>query len=131
MKLWTDYLINSQAIDSIYHGDRSTLSSVDIHEIIFHRDGPKISIRLNLNSYPKSPPKKWVMQKFNTVQIVLSLLEIKDVTFSGWVNTNYIANIEIDDMNGEVNIKIDNSALKLNVKAGFLDIESITAYLKN
>ncbi len=131
MKLWTDYLINSQAIDLIYHGDGPTLNNVDIHEVVFHRDGPKISIRMNLDSYPKDPPKKWLVQKFNTVQVILSLLGVNDVQMSGWVNTNYIADIEIDDVNGGINIKIDNCDLKLNVKARFLSVQSITAYMKN
>ncbi|WP_148873207.1 Imm50 family immunity protein [Serratia marcescens] len=109
MKLWTDYLIHSQAINAIYHGHGPTLKNVNIHEIIFNRDGPKISIRLNLNCYPKNPPKKWLAQKFNTTQITLSLMNIKEAQISGWVNTKYIADIEVDGVDDEINIKINSS----------------------
>lgn len=56
MKSWTEYLVSSKYIDSIYHENKPSLNNVNIHEIIFHRDGPKISIRMNLNEYPETPP---------------------------------------------------------------------------
>mgnify|MGYP003365298543 CR=1 FL=1 len=58
MNLWTNHLVSTQYIDSIYHSNKPGLNKVDIHEINFHRDGPKISIRINLNDYPENPPKK-------------------------------------------------------------------------
>ncbi|RJT46685.1 Imm50 family immunity protein [Rahnella woolbedingensis] len=130
MKLWTDYLVDSQHIDSIYHDDKPSLNNVDIHEIIFHRDGPKISIRMNLNEYPSSPPKKWVLQKFNTVQLTLTLIDIKDVNMSGWINTNYVADASIEIINDNIFMKLDSVSLKFIAKAKFMDVESIVSYMK-
>ncbi|MFU2316565.1 Imm50 family immunity protein [Rahnella sp. PCH160] len=130
MKPWTDYLVNARHIDSIYHKDKPSLNNVDIHEVIFHRDGPKISIRMNLNEFPTSPPPKWVAQKFNTVQIILTLVDIGDVSMSGWVDTNYIANITIEQVNGKICMNVSNASLKLVIKSSFMDIESVAAYTR-
>ncbi|AVF33731.1 Imm50 family immunity protein [Rahnella sikkimica] len=130
MKPWTDYLVNSKYIDSIYHKDKPSLHNVDIHEVIFHRDGPKISIRMNLNEFPVSPPPKWVEQKFNTVQIILTFVDIYDVSMSGWVDTNYIANLTIEKSNEKVCLNVRSANLNLGIKASFIDIESITAYMR-
>lgn len=130
MKLWTDYLVSSQHIDSIYHTDKPNLNNVDIHEIIFHRDGPKISIRLNLNEYPSHPPKKWVSQKFNTVQITLTFLDIKEMSMSGWINTHYVADIIIEKIDNAICIHVNSTNLKLMVSAKYIDIDSIVAYMK-
>lgn len=131
MKLWTDYLISSKYIDSIYHENKPNLNNVDIHEIIFHRDGPKVSIRMNLNEYPENPPKKWLFQKFNTVQLTLALIDIKEVSMSGWVDTNYIADVKIDKIDEGVCVNLTGINLNLMVRASYIDVESIVAYIKN
>lgn len=131
MNLWTDYLVNPQYINSIYHEDKPNLNNVDIHEIVFHRDGPKISIRMNLKEYPNIPPKKWTIQKFNTVQIILTLVDIEYVNMSGWIDTTYTADISIEKIDGVIHFDLNGIDVKLVVKSKFIDIESITAYLKN
>ncbi|MCU6243896.1 immunity 50 family protein [Enterobacter asburiae] len=52
----------------MFNEEEPSLYNVDIHDIVFHRDGPCISIRFNLRDYPSSPPKKWRLQKYNTIQ---------------------------------------------------------------
>jgi hypothetical protein len=131
MKIWTDYLLDSKYLDSIFQEEKPCLSKVDIHGIVFHRDGPKISIRMNLNEYPAIPPRKWVLQRFNTVQLTLALIDIKDVTMSGWVDSSYIADVTIGEINGDISICVSGGNLKLAVRASFIDIDGVSAYMKN
>ncbi|CAO95916.1 Imm50 family immunity protein [Erwinia tasmaniensis] len=130
MSHWFELLVNSQAIKSIYGDETPSLKGVDVHSLLLHRDGPKLSIKLNLNEYPSLPPKKWNVQKFNTVQIVLSFLDLKSVKISGWVDTIYSVDININIENGLVILNIDDKDLKLTAEASFLDLEAITAYSK-
>ncbi|MFP2424293.1 Imm50 family immunity protein [Pseudescherichia vulneris] len=131
MKPWTDYLIDSKKIDSIYHVDKPSLDEIDVHELIFHRDGPKISIIFNLKEYPSKPPQKWAVQKFNVVQIKLSLIDIECVDMSGWVDTTYTAYVNIHKIDGLIHFNLNGTNLKLSLRAMFMDVESITAYMKN
>lgn len=131
MNPWTDYLVNSHYINAIYHENKPSLNNVDIHEIIFHRDGPKITIRMNLEKYPDAPPKKWIIQKFNTVQITLSLIDVECVNMSGWVDTTYAASINIEKKDGKINFVLKGLNIKLMAKSSFIDIETIAAYTKS
>ncbi|WP_448886375.1 Imm50 family immunity protein [Citrobacter telavivensis] len=130
MMSWTTYLVDSRYIDSIYHTDKPNLNEVDVHEVIFHRDGPKVSIILNLKEYPNAPPAKWVAQKFNTVQIKIALIDIEKVEMSGWIDTTYIACVDIKKTDGKINFNVIGVNLRLSVEAKFMDIESISAYMK-
>ena len=115
MKSWTAHLVDSQHIDSIYHADIPDLNEVDIHEIVFNRDGPTISITLNLNEYPINPPQKWVDQKFNTVQVKIALIDIEGVELSGWINTTYIARVDINKTDEKITLNLTSDDLKLSV----------------
>lgn len=131
MSHWFELLVNSQSIKSIYGDETPSLKNVDVHSLLLHRDGPKLSMKFNLNEYPSSPPKKWNAQEFNTVQIVLSFLDLKSVEMSGWVDTIYSVDINISFENGRVILKVVDGDFKLAAESIFLDLESITAYTKS
>ncbi|WP_370664125.1 Imm50 family immunity protein [Candidatus Pantoea soli] len=97
---------------------------------MFKRDGPTVSIKLNLNEYPTKPPKKWEVQKFNTVQIVLSFLGVKSINMSGWVYTNYSMNLVVSRKNELISLSAKKDDFEINLESGFVDIDSISAYLK-
>lgn len=82
-------------------------------------------------STQKPLPKKWFFQKFNTVQLTLTLIDIKEVSMSGWVDTNHIADVKIDKVDGVICVSLNGINLKLNVRANFIDVESMVAYIKN
>ena len=50
----------------------------------FQRDGSAVTLRLDLPNFPEHPPKKWVEQEANTVQIKLMLIDIQSLSLSGW-----------------------------------------------
>lgn len=131
MSFWTDLLIDKKQINSIYGDELPSLERTDLHEVIFHRDGPKITLRFNLDKYPNNPPKKWVMQEFNTAQVQLTLLDVKDVTLSGWVGTNYIVDIHVEKCNSLISLCVKNDIFSLKIKSGFIEVTSISAYILN
>ncbi|MEI7378206.1 Imm50 family immunity protein [Dickeya chrysanthemi] len=128
---WTDFLIDKMKVSSIFGDERPCLNNVDLHEVLFHRDGPKVVLRFNLDSYPLKPPKKWVLNKYNTVQLQLSCIDVKDVSLSGWVETKYLSSISIFKSDGLINVCVKSEPFSLNIVSSFLDVSSVTAYLKN
>lgn len=130
MTNWIEFIVNSQPIKSIYGDCAPSLNNVEIHSIIFHRDGPTVSIKLNLNEYPLKPPKKWEIQRFNTVQIVLSFSGVKSVSMSGWVYTNYSMNLVVSKENELISLSARKNDFELKLESSFIDVDSISAYLK-
>ncbi|TQC41911.1 hypothetical protein EEB14_51975 [Rhodococcus sp. WS4] len=81
---WVDFLHDSQAIRSIYGADLPSLSDIDLHEVRLERRGASVFLRFDLDEYPASPPKKWIAQRANTVQLELQFSDVGDLTLSGW-----------------------------------------------
>jgi len=131
MNSWIDTLVDKKKVTSIFNGEEPSLYNVDIHDIVFHRDGPRISIRFNLRNYPSSPPKKWRLQKYNTVQMQLTAIDVKDVKLSGWSRTNYIVNLIVSKENGFVYIRASDGDFDLYIESSFLDISSVSAYIRS
>ncbi|ELY2798376.1 hypothetical protein SNN58_003269 [Cronobacter dublinensis] len=128
MGSWTDVLVDKIKVSSIFKEEEPSLYNIDIHEIIFHRDGPKITLRFNLENYPSDPPKKWVLQKFNTVQLQLTALDINEVKFSGWEKTNYNLDLNISKCDDLIVISARDDVFCLYIKASYLSVSSISAY---
>ncbi|WP_105687512.1 Imm50 family immunity protein [Cronobacter dublinensis] len=128
MGSWTDVLVDKSKVSSIFKEEEPSLCNIDIHEIIFHRDGPKITLRFNLKNYPSDPPKKWVLQKFNTVQLQLTALDINEVKFSGWEKTNYSLDLNISKCDDLIVISARDDVFCLYIKASYLSVSSISAY---
>ncbi|EIX6435748.1 hypothetical protein MKU92_004791 [Salmonella enterica] len=128
MNSWIDLLIDNRKISSIFKEEEPSLCNVELHEVIFHRDGPKITLRFNITNYPSDPPKKWLMQKCNTVQLQLTAIDVKEVNLSGWEKTNYILNINISRLDDFIVISAKDDVFCLYIRSAYLDIFSVTAY---
>lgn len=48
MNNWIEFIVNSQPIKFIYGDCTPSLNNVEVHSILFNRDGPTVSIKLNL-----------------------------------------------------------------------------------
>lgn len=124
---WTGLLINPQGIRSIFPITDGLLDSVELHDIKLDRSGPTIVLRFNLEAYPENPPKKWEMQGFNCVQLELRLIDVTAVSINGWSNVSNIR-LEMESMNGEINVRGANEFFKFEICAKFANIGKIWAY---
>jgi len=128
MSSWIDFLIDKRNISSIFTDKEPSLHNVNLHDVVFHRDGPSITLRFNITSYPSKPPKKWIMQKCNVVQLQLTAIDIEEVNLSGWKKTSYILDINISKENGFIIISAIDGVFSLYIKTKFIDISSVSAY---
>ncbi|ASW01025.1 Imm50 family immunity protein [Paraburkholderia aromaticivorans] len=85
MSHWTDFLVDKRKVTFIYGEDFPSLDKVNVHDVTFHRDGPTVTFRIDLRDYPLSPPKNWVENKFNTVQIQLSCSGVRYSSLQGGI----------------------------------------------
>ena len=82
---WVDLILDSRSIRAIFCDMDPSLDSVDLLEVRLDRQGGSLFLNLDLADYPAVPPKKWLAQKANTVQIELELSSILTVSIAGWV----------------------------------------------
>jgi len=84
-------------------------------------------LRFDLYKFPVSPPKKWVSQGFNTVQISLRLLGVEDIRLSGW-SSNCFIDINLTRIDGRIRLNTSNGPLLLEVTADLALLSSISTY---
>ncbi|MGW0177288.1 Imm50 family immunity protein [Rhodococcus sp. NPDC003322] len=124
---WVDLLLDNRSIRAIFGDVDPSLDSVDLHEVRLDRQGGSLILNLDLADYPAVPPKKWVAQEANTVQIELELSPVHSVTIEGW-GTEMGTHIEIA-RNAEGRIELTcRDVPRIKVTAEWLSLRKIGAY---
>jgi Immunity protein 50 len=123
---WIKYVGNKQSVESIF-SKAPSLAEVRLHEIRLHQDGPRISLRLDLNEFPDNPPPKWVVGKFNRAQLTLVLIDINDFQMNGW-NRNNIGELILEGRDEGIKLKFVGQFLRIDCFAQFLEVEKISGY---
>ncbi|MGB1204809.1 MAG: Imm50 family immunity protein [Chitinophagales bacterium] len=126
--MWTQFLLNNKGIHTIFSKIPS-LNEVEIFALNFDRNCSSLNMVVELKDYPIHPPKKWVASKYNTVQLVFSLIDISHIELSSWNTENYVS-IKIEKSNDRLLLETLGN-IKLKVGFGFLDLKKISAYQKN
>lgn len=123
---WLTLLTNKSPIESIFREEQPDLDDVDLHEVVIHRDGPKVTLVFDLNTFPTSPPKKWLIGKFNKVQIRLIAFSVQEFSMNHVKVKNRVS-INITKEGESIRLKTNEIPL-LNILAEHLILEKISAY---
>jgi hypothetical protein len=128
--MWHELSENPQMLSAFYN-NVPQLDSVEIHEILLHRDGPLLKVRFEMPIFPDKPPDSWLKQGFNTAQLVVDFWSISDLAIQGWSTTN-IGNLRIEKI-ADLNLllTIISPDFKLSAKAMFFRCAKITGYIKS
>jgi hypothetical protein len=123
---WTELLRNAKPIEFVY-SVTPPLKGVRMYEIRLHQDGPCISLRFDLSQFPDPPPQKWSEGHFNTAQLTLVLIDVRDVQIDGWGLDN-IGDIDLKEANAGVQFSFTSSSSRVLCHAQFVDIEKLSGY---
>jgi hypothetical protein len=107
-----------------------SLEGLELHELLLHRDGPRLTLKANLPCFPDAPPDRWVRQGYNKVSIQLDFWGIQSVNISGW-STNMVVDIQIERINGsEISVAANSreSQTRFSAVCQFFRIAHITGY---
>ena len=124
---WTESLLDAAPVKAIYGSNPPLLEGIDLHEINLHRDGPRVLLRFDLPNFPTHPPQKWASVGFNRVQIRLMALDVQLLEIAG-LQSNMKIDLSIRKEGALVCIRADNGAVRLQLAAESLIVESISAY---
>ena len=123
---WTDCLDSKTLIENLYPVPPS-LNGVRVLEVDLHQDGPKLSMRIDLNEFPDPPPKKWVTNGFNRAQITLTFLAIKSLKINGWSRNN-IVNVVVEPRSDCMSLSVRGQGTEIDGVFSFVHVERISAY---
>lgn len=126
---WTDLVLDAAPVKAIFGSTTPSLEGVDLHEINFHRDGPRVLLRFDLQEFPVRPPRKWASAGFNRVQIRLMAVGVQRLEVSG-LRPNMKTDLSINKEGHLFRIHADNGTVRLELTAQSLIVEGITAYLE-
>jgi hypothetical protein len=92
--MWYELAENPLAIINVYHSP-PILEGLALSELTLHYNGPRLTIKAELNPFPDNPPIRWVRERYNKVQVQLDFWEISSINVSSW-STEMIINLQIN-----------------------------------
>lgn len=122
---WHEALENRQAISSLF-GSEEDLSSIELHEIVTHRDGPLLRLRFDVTPIPKTLPRSWPSET-NKVQLRLAAWGIVALQIKGW-GTSVTGQLSVTDENEGKVLRLHSEACEIEATCAFLRIEGIIPF---
>lgn len=126
MFTWLDNLVDARAVRAIFGATVPSLTGVVLHEVCLHRDGPRAVLRFDLPEFPEKPPRKWLEQGLDQVQIQLMLVGVRDFSMQGWSNSPVI-DLSIVRNDG-ITASGVGDAVHIGMSADAVLVASISAY---
>ena len=123
---WTNYLQDASRLKSIYSSDPE-LKGVRLHEVRLHQDGPRVSLRIDLNTFPSKPPQKWACNHFNRVQITLALYDVTEIRINGF-GLNNIGDVNISQNDSIIFFEFIDEGTQLICRCKYILLDDISAY---
>jgi hypothetical protein len=80
--MWCSLCDNPQALERLYTSNDG-LDLVDLHEVVLHRDGPRLQMIFDLARFPDRPSQRWDPEA-NTLQVQVSAWGVKSLRLEGW-----------------------------------------------
>jgi hypothetical protein len=127
MDVWTENLVEATALEAIYGRDTPSLEGINLHGIDIQRDGPRVTLRFDLREFPKQPPKKWEISRFNRVQLRLLAVGVSELQING-LQSSCILDLNITEEKGAIRLSADSDAMKIDIVTEHLIIDSVSAY---
>jgi hypothetical protein len=125
---WVRCLDNSKPIDAIF-SDSPSLANVRVHEVVLHQDGPRLSVRFDLNDFPRSAARKWISAGFNCVQLTLVFIGVRSLTIRGW-STDNMVDVEISKGESTGRMAMCGRRTAVNAEFDFVEVEKVAGYCK-
>ncbi|MGX1810000.1 Imm50 family immunity protein [Nocardia sp. NPDC055321] len=126
---WLDLVVDPQPIRSVFKESEPSLTGISLQSLCMHRDGPRVTLRVDLSSYPDNPPAKWVQRQANTVQVELMFVGVTEWSIQG-IGVDSILSLDVSRIGGGIHATTGpDSVPQIIITAGALLVSSISAYL--
>ena len=121
---------NPKVIEAIFGNDVFTLEGVVFCKTEINYQDSSIYAYIVLSDFPSKPPKKWVLQKFNTAQLVLRIFDIQEFSSKGFFESGMPVKVMLIPKDGLITFSIveENELLYFNVRGKGVYVDRIEGY---
>jgi hypothetical protein len=124
--LWTELLENEKALGMFT--SEPSLDGVVLSRLVLDREGPTVTMMVQMRDYPAFPPPKWRLEEHNAVLIELQAMAVNHVVAHGWTSENRVS-ISIERIaDGNLQIRAFGEALEIELRCGWLRVAGVTPY---
>lgn len=124
--MWTQLLENPSALGMF--AAEPSLEDVLLNHLVLDREGPTVTITVQLRDYPDKPPAKWHAQKHNAVTTDLQALGVEHLLVRGWTVDNLVS-IAIERLpNKKLKIRVSSKSVGIELLCGWLRVVAVTPY---
>ena len=126
--MWYEVCLNPAAMTHLYEVP-PPLDRVEVHEVILHRDGPRLTLRIELPAFPDNPPPRWP-EGANAAQVTLDLWGVSGFEQKGWGLTNRGALALGRNGDSEITFSFESESAYIRGKCEMARISRVSAYVK-
>jgi hypothetical protein len=121
---WTAAVANPQALAQL-PGDVGA-QPVDLHEVIVHRDGPRVRLRFDVAAVPQPLPARWDGDA-NRTQVQLACFGVSALTLSGFTTT-MCGRLTMRPAAGAWEVEFRAGDVVLTLHTSLVRVESLSGY---
>ena len=121
---WTVAVSNPQALVQLPSdiGARP----IDLHEVILHRDGPRVRLRFDVDAVPHPLPARWDGDA-NRTQLQLACFGVSAFTLSG-ITTTMSGRLTMQPVGAAWDVEFRGGDVELSLRALLVRVESLSGY---
>jgi len=106
-----------------------SLEAATLTKLLIDRDGPTVTISMQIRDYPSDPPARWRMHQHNAVMIEVQAMGVEDVSIAGWSTDNKVS-ILVERLPGRIRIQASGEGTDIEIRCGWLRIAGVTPYCR-
>jgi hypothetical protein len=124
---WSTLATNHAFLHQLFPQPPS-LRGVRVVEASLHQDGPALRLRIDLNEFPASPPRKWKDGGQNKIQIVVELM-VRKIEITQWTTNNIVDIVMSSSSHDETRLElIAAEGVVLRCTGAYARVVSVDAY---
>lgn len=129
--MWLSLIERSERLRAVYKDNIPDLENLILQEIrILTGEDIIVKVNFELSKLPKDMPKKWIIDKVNSVQVSLDLIQAKIEAIEVGTAVATTSNIEIQSVQGGRRVVFKNGSKKevLVIKATWIYLASMSGH---
>ena len=134
--MWTDLVIDSTILKSIFTNEEVSLDKVVLHKIdIDCINGWYFKIEVDLSIFPSQPPIKWFQRKYNTARISFGFIESQIECLRNSEVEIITGNLSFDAIGDKSLVVVftseKNNEIIFQLRCKWINIISLTGYINS